>query len=176
MAWQGTSAPSEEIRLGPVLVNGGARRERVVVLLEACCLLMVENSSREDLKLLRLPALARSCRLFWRHCSELWPPTRRSRIKACQGVSRAVIAVMPLLELLKMFVQSIDDSCLLLHELCTPCSIFHTLVVPRDDLAHRETLARNVTSRPPVQAKVPARKAARTPRHQTRRERVSFAS
>lgn len=106
MAWQGTSAPTEEFRLGPVLVNGGARRERVVVvvLLEACCLLMVENSSREDLKLLRLSALARSCRLFWRHCSELWPPTRQSRIKACHGVSRSTIAVMSLLELLKTLV------------------------------------------------------------------------
>ena len=176
MAWQGTSAPGNEIRLGPVLVNGGAGRERVVVLLEACCLLMVENSSREDLKLLRLPALARSCRLFWRHCSELWPPTRQSRIKACQGVSRAVIAVIPLLILLKMVFEQINNSLLLLHEICAPCSIFHTLVVPRDDLAHRETLARNVTSRSPVQAKVPARKAARTPRHQTRRKRVSFAS
>ena len=116
MAWQGTSAPGNEIRLGPVLVNGGAGRERVVVLLEACCLLMVENSSREDLKLLRLPALARSCRLFWRHCSELWPPTRQSRIKACQGVSRAVIAVIPLLILLKMVFEQINNSLLLLHE------------------------------------------------------------
>lgn len=76
----------------------------MVVLLEACCLLMVENSSREDLKLLRLPALARSCRLFWRHCSELWPPTRQSRMKACHGVSRSIIAMLPMLELLKMSV------------------------------------------------------------------------